>query len=58
MVIMNPQGLRQRAEFYRSLALEGDDEHLRVAFLQLAAEFEQEAEETDAGPSDLSHGVA
>ena len=48
MVIMDPQILRDRAEQCRSLALDGDDMHLKAALILLAEEFEREATEIEA----------
>jgi hypothetical protein len=49
MVMLLPNELRSRAEFYRSLASEGEDARLKVALLSLAEEFEREAEDAEAG---------
>jgi hypothetical protein len=49
MVMILPNELRSRAEFYRSLSSEGDDVRLKVALLSLAEEFEREADAAEAG---------
>jgi hypothetical protein len=47
MIRMDPQELRERARNFRSIALDGDDLHLKAALLELAADFEREAMETE-----------
>jgi hypothetical protein len=48
MVRTNPHELRQRANEFRLISLDGDDWHLKVALLQLADEFDLEAAEIEA----------
>jgi hypothetical protein len=48
MVITDLHKLRDRANNCRILSLDGDDIHLKVALLQLAEEFEQEAVQIEA----------
>jgi hypothetical protein len=54
MVTVNPQELRQRAIYFRSISLDGEDLRLKAALLQLAEEFDREAAEIEA----RSSGVA
>jgi len=51
MMLANPYELRQRAMNFRSISLDGDDLHLKVALLQLAEDFDQEAAEIEARSS-------
>jgi hypothetical protein len=54
MVTVNPQELRQRAGYFRSISLDGEDLRLKVALTQLADDFDREAAEIEARSSDVA----
>ena len=54
MASVNPEKLRESASHYRSMAVEGDDMHLKVALLRLADDFDQEAADLEAYLSTLA----
>jgi hypothetical protein len=51
----DPQELRNKAEYYRSLVMVGGDTYFHAALLQLADEFATAAAESGDGPR---HGSA
>jgi hypothetical protein len=53
MAMMDPHELRQRADFFRSLALSGHDMHLKFSLLEVADEFDSEAAASEADLIDV-----
>jgi hypothetical protein len=47
MSIADPQELYARADYFRTISLDGDDLHLKVALLQLAEDFDLEAAQVE-----------
>jgi hypothetical protein len=54
MIRMDPQELRERARSFRSIALDGDDLHLKAALLELAVDFDREAMEFEMQVPNMS----
>jgi hypothetical protein len=57
MASVSPDKLRESAYHYRSMAVDGDDMHLKAALLQLADDFDQEAADLEAHLATLAPSV-
>jgi hypothetical protein len=56
MSTADAQKLHTRAEYFRSISLDGDDMHLRIALLQLAEDFDLEAAQVEGKQAHLCEG--